>query len=108
MKDYTIELGGETRRLRYNMNAISVVEDSFGIRIDEFDQVDLGMKELRTMLWAGLLHEDRNLEEWAVGELVDRENYDEVQEVVVRAWADHVYGSAEGNGAAPEAGTGSE
>ncbi len=57
------------------------------------------MKAIRTMLWAGLLHEEPALTEWDVGAWVDGANFEQVSDAVTNALTE-MYGDPEGN---PEA-----
>lgn len=85
----TIELGGKERTLRYDLNAIAILGDRLDIRLRpgriEEDLAALGdhafpLSAPRTILWAGLLHADPELEESKVGSWVDFENVGEVLE----------------------------
>lgn len=85
-KMVAIELD-KARNLYYNLNAIAEIEDKLGIPLSKMGEVDLGVKSIRTMLWAGLIHEDPELTEVEVGNLVDFENISYVQEKVGEAFA---------------------
>lgn len=69
-KTVTIELD-KARNLRYGMNALVKVEELTGKSITKLDLENLSMKDLRTILFAGLYHEDRELTPEKVGELID-------------------------------------
>jgi len=69
-KTVTIELD-KARNLRYGMNALVKVEELTGKSIIKLDLENLSMKDLRTILFAGLYHEDRDLTPEKVGELID-------------------------------------
>jgi hypothetical protein len=69
-KTVTIELD-KARNLRYGMNALVKVEELTGKSITKLDLENLSMKDLRTILFAGLYHEDRDLTPEKVGELID-------------------------------------
>lgn len=69
-----IELGGKTRNLRYDFNALVALEDKLGVPISKIGEVLTGsvsVKNLRTLIWAGLIHEDRGLTQKKVGEWID-------------------------------------
>jgi hypothetical protein len=77
----------KSRNIRYDLNAFAEIEDKLGITMAELPDVKVGMKTIRTLLWAGLIHEDENLTESAVGKLVDPDNLKYVQEKVVEAFS---------------------
>ena len=63
-----IVLGGKERRLRYDLNALAEVENR--LNISSFTQLKdtvIGFKTVRTLIWAGLAHEDPALTETDVG-----------------------------------------
>lgn len=69
-KSVTIELD-KARNLRYGMNALVKVEELTGRPITKLDLESISMKDLRTILYAGLYHEDDSLSPEKVGELID-------------------------------------
>lgn len=75
--DKTIMLDRE-RTLRYDFNALIEIEEKVGISPDELMGRKLSMKEIRTLLWAGLVHEDTELTEVEVGAMIDMENLGQV------------------------------
>ena len=81
-----LNLGGKERRVRYNLNAIAEIGDRLEIkvRLDNLGADLLGrelpLRALRTILWAGLIHEDESLTEKEVGGWVDQDNLSEVLE----------------------------
>jgi hypothetical protein len=82
-----VELGGKVRNLRYTMNALAEIEDQLGVPLAEMENVKMTMKNIRVILWAGLIHEDKELTQEDVGELVDLNNIQTVQEKVAEAFA---------------------
>lgn len=68
------------RNLRYGMKAISLIEKKFGKSIAKIDMDDMTMEEIATFIWAGLVHEDKELTPDKVMELVD--NFSTVQVVM--------------------------
>lgn len=74
------------RRLRYTMNALAEIENKLGMPVSELDSAKLGVKEVRTILWAGLIHEDKDLTEEQVGDMVDLDNFEEVQKKIAEAF----------------------
>jgi len=70
----SIELGGKRRSLRYTFNSLVALEEEFGIPIANFDKIlggTISLKQVRALLWAGLLHEDKSLRPEDVGEWID-------------------------------------
>lgn len=51
----------KTRNLRYGMRAIDRVENELGKPIFQIDMANLYMKDMATIIWAGLVHEDTEL-----------------------------------------------
>ena len=82
----TLELGGQTRRLKYDLNAIAEIGERLGITVRlsnlgaDLLERELPLKAVRTILWAGLVHEDVELTEETVGGWVDQNNLQEVME----------------------------
>lgn len=71
------------RRLKFNMNALSELEDAMGKPVTQLNNV--GMKELRALLWAGLIHENPNLTLQDAGNLIELENIEYIGEKVTEA-----------------------
>lgn len=63
------------RRLRYTMNALVNLEELLGRPffdvLQDFGAGHLGLRELRGILWAGLIHEDPDLTVEQAGALLD-------------------------------------
>ena len=82
----TINLGGKDRALRYDLNALAVIGDKLGVRIrlahvgEDLLAHPLPLSAIRTIIWAGCLHSERELEEEVVGGWVDQDNLAEVIE----------------------------
>ncbi|MBC9785107.1 hypothetical protein H1S01_11370 [Heliobacterium chlorum] len=76
----------KSRKLRYTLNALAEIEDKLGVSVAELNGANLGMKAIRTFLWAGLIHEDSELSEREVGEMVDFDNFAYVQEKIAEAF----------------------
>lgn len=72
-----ISLGGEERILRYDLNALAEIGDRLDIQIrisrinEDLLERPLPLKAFRTVIWAGLVHEDPDLTEEQVGAMVD-------------------------------------
>jgi len=76
------------RRLRYDLNALCELEDRFNKPIMELLKdvgQNMSIKLVRTLVWAGLIHEDKDLTEAQVGEMIDLSNIIEVQEKLTEA-----------------------
>lgn len=70
MSYYPVQLD-KTRNFKYGMKAISLVEKKFKKPMSKIDMDDLTMEEMATLLWAGLVHEERALTPDTVMDLVD-------------------------------------
>lgn len=63
-----IELGGKTRKLRLDFNALALIEERTGKTISDMgDWKSLSAKHMRSMIWAALVHEDESITEKQVG-----------------------------------------
>jgi hypothetical protein len=76
-----IELDKE-RVLRYSLNAISLYEEKTGepLAVALRELTKHSFKAIRRVIWAGLLHEDPELTEEQVGEMIE---FDQIQGLVV-------------------------
>lgn len=55
----TLSLGGEMRRLKFDLNSFAELEELFGGVEDAMKALDKGsIKALRAIVWAGLLHDN--------------------------------------------------
>ena len=70
MSYYPVQLD-KSRNFKYGMKAISLVEKKFKKPMSKIDMNDLTMEEMATLMWAGLVHEERALTPDKVMELVD-------------------------------------
>jgi hypothetical protein len=61
----------KTRNFRYGMVAINRIEKALGHSVNKLDLEDLSMEQAATIMWAGLVHEDKELTPERVMELVD-------------------------------------
>lgn len=75
------------RTLLYDLNAFAELESSSGKNFQQVaDEMSAGsMKCLRSLVWAGLLHEDKTLDEHAVGKMIGLTNLESVIEAVMKA-----------------------
>lgn len=87
-KGTTINIGGEERTLRFDMNAMAEIEERLDITLRpasiQEDLLELAnrpmklAKTARIVLWAGLIHKNPELRLEDVGKWVDFENVQEV------------------------------
>lgn len=73
------------RKLRYDTNALAELEDVMGKPITQLTETTVGVKALRAMLWAGLLHESPDLTIREAGELMDYADMKTIAEKVTEA-----------------------
>ena len=77
------------RKLLLDLNAFAELEDKFGSLDQASQKMQQGsVKATRTLLWAGLLHEDENLTECQVGAMISLTNVEKDHESDRRS-ADH-------------------
>ena len=85
----TVELGGEVRELRYDLNAMIALKERHGVNMlaadAALDYSDPAL--LRGIVWAGLLHGNRLLTPDEVGGWLDGGNLLAVSQRVVDAIA---------------------
>lgn len=63
MKSYPVEIGGKTRNIRYDFNALCDLEEVTGKSISELT----GLSSIRALLWAGLKWETKGVTQPMVG-----------------------------------------
>lgn len=68
------------RNFRYGMKAISMIEKKLKTTVSKMDFDSLSMEDTATVIWAGLVHEDKNLTPDKVMDLVDE--HSNIQTVV--------------------------
>lgn len=99
-RGYVVELGGATRLLRFDMNALCALEEALGLSITDFDPGKAGFRGQRALLWAGLLHEDEQFAkgyparltvaqvgEWMTPLMLEPENYSKALTAAANAFA---------------------
>jgi hypothetical protein len=69
------------RSLKFTLNTLIEVEDKLGHSLAELGD-NISIRTVRTLLTAGLRHEDKELTEEYVGEYISMENMAEVQEAL--------------------------
>ena len=63
---------GVAREVKFTLNAMAEMEDKYGSIDNAFKALDEGsIKAARFIMWAGLLHNDEQLTEQQVGNLID-------------------------------------
>lgn len=68
----TIEIGGRTRTLVFDMNAFAELETRFGTISEAMEALASGqIKNIRTVLWAALIHDEVKEFDKATGEPVE-------------------------------------
>lgn len=72
------------RTIKFTLNALIEVEDGLGHSLTELGE-NVSIRAVRTLLTAGLRHEDAGLTEEYVGNLITMDNMAEVQEALGEA-----------------------
>ena len=67
MKSYPIDLGGKTRNIRYDFNALCDLEEVTGKSVSELT----GLSSIRALLWAGLKWETKGITQNMIGVWVE-------------------------------------
>ena len=80
-----IELAGQERHLYYNLNSLEIIEDLNGSTLDKVTK-NISMKTLKALVYAGLVHEDKDLTVEAVGEMIGFEDIQVVSEAIGQAF----------------------
>jgi hypothetical protein len=89
------------RTLKYDLNAFAELEEIYGSMDQAFAAMRSGsMKAARSLLWAGLLHEDNNLTPRKVGAMVTLDNMEPVMDAISSALLDAM--PANDDGTEPE------
>lgn len=72
------------RKLKYSFNAFCELEDA-GMDLMHLQDGKVKFKDIRLLLWAGLLHELPDITPEEAGELIDQGNLQEISEAVAEA-----------------------
>ena len=78
---------GVEREIKFTLNAMVELEDRYGsveAAVKELDKNSI--KALRCVLWAGLIHNDENLTEQQVGNLIDMQYMQSLMDSVEEAF----------------------
>ena len=70
MSYYPVQLD-KSRNFKYGMRALDRIEKKFKKSVTKIDMENLTMGDTAIMVWAGLVHEDRNLTPEKVMDLID-------------------------------------
>ena len=87
VKEIAIPLSlDKPRTVKFDLNAFAELEDKYGSMEKAFSAMQSGsIKAARSLLWAGLLHEDETLTERQVGGMVTLENLGAVMAILSAA-----------------------
>lgn len=79
----------KTRNFRYGMKALSLIEKKFNKPIAKINMQDFTIEESAVLIWAGLVHEDKELTVEKVIDIIDEKgNFQEVIEAMNKAMED--------------------
>lgn len=91
-----IEINGEERTLKFDFNALAMLEERLGMSIGKiFAEEQFGVRFLREALFVGLSHEDRKLTPTKVGNMINADNFEYLAEKVSEALANALGGGDE-------------
>lgn len=81
-----IVLGDKEYTLRFDLNALVELEDKMGVPLSEMGEMKITIRNVRSMLWAGVLHQEPEITEQEIGKFVDMDNMEEVQTAISEAF----------------------
>ena len=71
MYSQEFEVGGKSKRLKYDFNAIADIEELSGMGMAKmFSEEMIGFNTIRLLIWAGLKHEDRGITTQRAGMII--------------------------------------
>lgn len=73
------------RNLYFTLNSLEIVEDLTGKTIDKISE-GMNIKMLKVLVYAGLIHEDKELTVDAVGEMIGIEDMERVSKAIGEAF----------------------
>lgn len=88
-KAVQIHLGGKFHYLRYDFNALVALEEALGVPISRWQDIineQMGVRTIRTLVWAGLIHEDSNITPKDVGAMLDVSKFNDTISKVLEAF----------------------
>lgn len=97
------------RNLRFSMNALCEIEDLIGKPMSQLND-EMSIKDLRSFLWCGLKHEDKDLTMEEVGEMIELTDLGYVAGILRKALekAMHKNGGKAGKALGAKSGTGTK
>lgn len=86
----------KARNFRYGMKALSLIEKKFKKNMSSIDFENLTIEETITIVWAGLVHEDKDLTVDKLIDIIDETGikFDEIVKAMSEAISD-AFGSSE-------------
>lgn len=90
--EVSLQAGDETYTLRYTTNALAELEDALGMPLprvgERLQSGGVGIKEIRALLWAGLLHRygEVGMTLQAAGDIMDKTGIEAAAEAVSEAF----------------------
>jgi hypothetical protein len=72
------------RVIKFNLNTLISIEDKIGFSLSEMGE-NVSIRTMRTMLTEGLRHEDAEITEEYVGNLITMDNMQDVQDALAIA-----------------------
>lgn len=85
-KNVPLEIGGKVRNLRYDLNAFSELEETYGDLPKMLAALNSGsIKAVRKFLYVGFMHENENLTEKEVGSWFDISNIEVINSKITEA-----------------------
>jgi hypothetical protein len=79
-----VDIGGQERELHFDLNALVEIEDRFG-SVTEVMKVAVSFKNIRFLVWAGLLWKEQELTEKEVGKWFTINDLPPITEAVMNA-----------------------
>nr|BDD45775.1 hypothetical protein 4 [bacterium]BDD47214.1 hypothetical protein 7 [bacterium] len=77
----------KTRQLKFDFNALAEMEDVLQKPITQMNGENIGLKELRALLYAGLKHEEPGLTLDKAGQLIALDRVEKITEKVMEAFS---------------------
>lgn len=75
------------RTLKFTFNSLVLFEDITGKSMTELGKGTMKMRDIRTLLFVGLYHEDKTLNEDYVGELIELDKMNDIVGKIEEAMA---------------------
>lgn len=82
-KTITLELD-RVRTLKFTLNSLEIIEDLTGQSLDKIGQ-SMNMKTLKALLFAGLVHEDKELTPEQIGDMIEVGDLERVSQALSEA-----------------------